>query len=269
MGSDGRGGGASEYVPELDGMRAVAIWLVLLYHMNIPGSALGWVGVQVFFALSGFLITRILLGSRSERLGPYAGRFLIRRTLRIFPLYYLYLVVNFVVYRQGHHYWYYAFYAQNFVQGDTSFQEVPGLLHHTWSLAVEEQFYLFWPFLVHALCLRRLRWLLFLLTVLPSVMRFVVFEYSGNPYLTLTLLPCQMDVLAFGALAALDLHEGRRPRVAVRILTVVLGLSGLALGLARSGYHSFALASTWVPGNPAFLFWIGVCMYWTIAPTSR
>jgi peptidoglycan/LPS O-acetylase OafA/YrhL len=252
---------ATEYVPELDGLRAVAIWLVFLYHAHVPGSALGWVGVQVFFALSGFLISRILLASRGGRLGPYVGRFLLRRTLRIFPLYYLYLVVNFAVFQQSQKYGYYAVYAQNVVQGVTAFQRVPGMLHHTWSLAVEEQFYLFWPFLVHALSLQRLRSVLVLLCISPSLIRFLVFAYSGNAFLTVALLPGQMDLLAFGALAALDLHEGRRVRGETGILVVGLGCAGIALGVARSGYQSFAWAPLWVPHNPAFLFWIGVCMY--------
>src|SRR5688572_2482796 len=86
------GGARPDRCPGLDGLRGIALLLVLGYHLNILGC--GWVGVQLFFVLSGFLITRILIEARSEHPPATAlGRFYVRRGLRIFPVFYLYLAV--------------------------------------------------------------------------------------------------------------------------------------------------------------------------------
>src|ERR1700691_4200678 len=97
------------YIPELDGLRALAVILVLLVHFGPQadiGSGLwklesvGWMGVDLFFVLSGFLITGILLDTREERF--YYRNFYIRRTLRIFPLYYFVLLVGTLVFIVWH-----------------------------------------------------------------------------------------------------------------------------------------------------------------------
>ncbi len=163
------------HVPVLDGLRGLAILLVLLHHFanvyapsawtrnawhRVVGS--GWCGVDLFFVLSGFLITGIL---HDARRGPgYFRNFYMRRVLRIFPLYYGVLAALFLAYPllAGSHQRFAALaehqpwlwlYAQNFkviLSGDW----VPCGMNHFWSLAVEEQFYLFWPFVVFA-CRRR------------------------------------------------------------------------------------------------------------------
>ena len=142
-------------VPGLDGIRALAVLLVVFYHLNLLG--LGWVGVQVFFVLSGFLITRLLLELRDGRaLGSYLRTFFGRRVLRIFPLYYLFLVVALLLSALAipsqagpvQHQWpYVATFTYNW-WGMTRFHEKTWFLDHLWSLAIEEQFYLLWPFLV-------------------------------------------------------------------------------------------------------------------------
>src|SRR4051812_48877983 len=85
--------GGRGYLRELDGLRAIAIGGVLAFHFELPGGAIGWTGVILFFALSGFLITRILLAAREE--AHYFRNFYIRRSLRIFPIYYLVVVFFF------------------------------------------------------------------------------------------------------------------------------------------------------------------------------
>ena len=143
----------------LDGLRAVAVMLVLLLHFGYLNG--GWIGVQLFFVLSGFLITGVLLADRDAPLGAYLRRFYWRRTLRIFPLYYGYLAVLAVAYAA----WEVPAgfsdnapalftYTYNFTRG-SDFHPSP-FFTHFWSLAVEEQFYLVWPFLVHALSRRAL-----------------------------------------------------------------------------------------------------------------
>jgi len=151
--------------PALDGLRGLAILLVYIFHYggglkstHLAGrlfgylSSAGWTGVELFFALSGFLITGILWNSTRE---PYSIRnFYARRVLRILPLYYAALVICAVVMLiQGHHQlrqlYLYAFFLQDLPRLADMALAVPTLpLHHFWSLAVEEQFYLIWPFLL-------------------------------------------------------------------------------------------------------------------------
>jgi peptidoglycan/LPS O-acetylase OafA/YrhL len=114
-----------QYIPELDGFRAVAVLAVILFHMKIPGFALGWLGVFLFFVISGFLITGILLDSKKNS-SHYFRNFYIRRILRIFPLYYLsilatiaiglYFKDKFELQDTG----YYLLYAQNYLLGETT-----------------------------------------------------------------------------------------------------------------------------------------------------
>ena len=85
------------YLPQLDGVRAIAVFMVMAYHF-IPGvdrvAPLGSIGVRLFFVLSGFLITRILLDARALPLGQAMAKFFIRRSLRILPLFYLVLLLS-------------------------------------------------------------------------------------------------------------------------------------------------------------------------------
>ena len=172
-----------KHILALDGLRGMAILGVILFHAaveyapsTLSGKALGavfnvgWGGVDLFFVLSGFLITGILLETRGT--AGFFRNFYARRTLRIFPLYYGVLFVIFVVlphYRpfdtpglqtiarnQG---WFWT-YLTNFgfiVHGSVFGNSDWLLLNHFWSLAVEEQFYLVWPLLVYLLSGRSLR----------------------------------------------------------------------------------------------------------------
>jgi peptidoglycan/LPS O-acetylase OafA/YrhL len=153
-------------IQNLDGVRGIAILLVVFFHLPMQsgwGGALpltlpfGWMGVQLFFVLSGFLITRILVSSKEQPLGAYLKRFYVRRTLRIFPLYYGYLLALWLVYAatslpaQLERYWpYLATFTWNWTRADATWEECNRFVH-LWSLSVEEQFYLVWPFLVFLL----------------------------------------------------------------------------------------------------------------------
>src|SRR5262245_41609925 len=141
-------------IPELDGLRGWAILLVLWAHFPFVqgveqvrhvamsvGS--GHFGVNVFFGLSGFLITRILIREKQE--GRFSmKRFYLKRTLRIFPIYYLTLLLV-VIFITARHAGWLALYMGNFV---FAFDLDPHPLRHTWSLAVEEHFYLIWPLIL-------------------------------------------------------------------------------------------------------------------------
>ncbi|MGB3153347.1 MAG: acyltransferase, partial [Chitinophagaceae bacterium] len=144
-----------KYYPALDGMRGIAILFVIFHHNFefISYSFFGWLGVDLFFVLSGFLITDILLNTLNQQ--NFLRNFYIRRVLRIFPLFYLailvflYLLPNIlttspdVSYYTKNQFWLWT-YLQNWL---FIFKEPYGdkILLHTWSLAVEEQFYIIWP----------------------------------------------------------------------------------------------------------------------------
>lgn len=144
---------ALSHMKQLDGLRAIAVLSVLYYHFYSNALPFGIMGVRLFFVLSGFLITGILLQCR--RLAETGGqsslftlrRFYIRRFLRIFPLFYLVLLVSAVINLQGFRdgLWWHAAYLSNvyFAAGGNA-----GATIHFWSLSVEEQFYLIWPWLI-------------------------------------------------------------------------------------------------------------------------
>jgi peptidoglycan/LPS O-acetylase OafA/YrhL len=147
---------ADRRIPSLDGLRAISILLVLVSHLagtrNFPISAsagnfwgLGEFGVVVFFVISGFLITGLLLDEVQRTNGISLGHFYFRRTLRIFPPYYAYLAIIGVASLAGviqlgpHDIAHTMTYTSNYHPGRSWF------VGHTWSLSVEEQFYLLWP----------------------------------------------------------------------------------------------------------------------------
>ncbi|WP_282041199.1 acyltransferase family protein [Winogradskyella flava] len=146
------------YNPKLDALRAIAVILVLFHHW-VPHNKIlnflpnGMMGVTLFFVLSGYLITSILFQSKSfssEPINRYKiiRIFMIRRILRIFPIYYItLLVLSFFDFEFLNNYWMYLVtYTQNFLFHRLN--EWPGEFSHLWTLAIEEQYYLFWPLLV-------------------------------------------------------------------------------------------------------------------------
>jgi len=267
-------------VPALDGIRAVAALMVMCLHFTtlegIPvglrkASLVGQTGVDLFFVLSGFLITRILLLSRTS--GTYFSHFYIRRALRILPLYYLFLVIYFFVRPWllgipqaplAHQVWAWLF-LENVPL------TFPGLVtdgpSHYWSLAVEEHFYLLWPLLVFFLARERLQAALWLFVLVPPLVRVVLlWQGVGVYYFTL----CRMDGLALGALAACLYRKermGSRALVLVgRALTIALVLALLAMFWKFSGSHAQWLQVVKLSFIPAFYF--GVMMFCLIDPAS-
>jgi peptidoglycan/LPS O-acetylase OafA/YrhL len=204
-----------KHIPELDGLRGIAIAMVLLLHtfshLGISSIAkvfqMGWAGVDLFFVLSGFLISRILLDAKGR--GGYFTNFYARRALRIWPLYYLivgfsYLVVPHMaaglrfdtsVYRWTT----YALYLQNlFHWGDFG----PWPLGVAWSLAIEEQFYLVWPLLIYILPARILKRVLISIAALVPAVRFLMLYLGSAPVAIYTATPFRLDSLAIGSLIA-------------------------------------------------------------------
>lgn len=239
---------APERILALDGLRGVAILLVLLMHAGFPGIAidssvsapllhgylwvalLGWCGVDVFFVLSGFLITGILV--RAKGSPHYFRDFYARRALRIFPLYYLALLLVFVVLPRPaaapDEAWASCLYVQNWLYGTRGAFSDPARTI-TWSLAIEEQFYLLWPALVLWTSARWLRRLCVAILVGAIALRAALLLGGAEHVYFLT--PCRLDALAAGALLAVvplpTKHFGQ--------LAALAGAAGLAAVAAYAG----------------------------------
>ena len=235
-----------EHIPELDGMRGLAIASVLVLHtfggaaIPVVGrlSRLGWAGVDLFFVLSGFLITRILLNARTEP--DYYKNFYARRALRILPLYYVVLCLGFIAGAAlpppfGFNFGWsdvlaHVVFLQNWATRD-HFGFWP--IQVGWSLAIEEQFYLIWPLIVRSLAPQTLRSLLLVVLCASPVARVFALADGVPPITVYLMTPFRLDGLAVGALVAVSgsalvpnqLARARRSGAAI----VTLSLGALAL----------------------------------------
>ncbi len=243
-------------MPGLDVLRGIAVLSVFCFHglkWDLPLNAwtephvrqmgqvvsFGWLGVNLFFVLSGFLITGILLDTRTKK--NYWSSFYLRRFLRIAPLY---LVVLAILKFALNCTWAYVllclFYLANF---SLEFR-IPGPTYGPlWSLAVEEQFYLVWPYLVRRLRLGALAALCVVGIVLSPALRAISVLNSnilGNPYIT-TWLIC--DNLFYGALLAIFLRTAAATERRVAQLTVLSGGLGAVLLAAGFSFHLLSRSS--------------------------
>jgi peptidoglycan/LPS O-acetylase OafA/YrhL len=248
----------------LDGVRGLAVLIVVIHNsawiagesehflLKLANSiaATGWIGVQIFFVLSGFLITGILLDTKGRP--QFFHSFYLRRILRIFPLYYTVIALTILVapllawstewaesIRHSHR-WAYWLYVQNWVTTSRGIDA----LSHTWSLAVEEQFYLVWPLIVWLVGRRGLT-------------RLCLVAMVGTPFIRLTLRLSGMDqgtayvftiarwdALAAGALVALLVRDdsGRKLLGRWRGRSAVLaGIGVVAVVTVERSFHSFDL----------------------------
>lgn len=222
------------YIPELDGIRALAAFLVMLTHWPNVFLSLkfGWIGVNIFFVLSGFLITRILVSEKEQPLKNYLKQFYFKRSLRIFPLYYAFIIgglITFAVltfffpsllqqemWKSGYETitkdfaWYFT-YAYNIKINLRYFFEWKDssnyFFGHLWSLALEEQFYLIFPFIVYFASLKNLKRIVLALIIICPLIRLWAAVYGhqlvndsywfGELFYSNTFL--QADALAWGA----------------------------------------------------------------------
>jgi peptidoglycan/LPS O-acetylase OafA/YrhL len=223
---------------ELDGLRGVAAMMVLLQHLAIRfcnGFEVGTVAVRVFFVLSGFLITGILLDSRRkieigrQSLGRGVGRFYFRRFLRLIPVLYLAVIVSALLnLGQARHSWPWDLtYLSNFYAVR---EHTLGLgTGHFWTLAIEEQFYLFWPWII--LFIPRRHMMGFLLAVILSapLFRIAMMLTHRGPMWYLCLPPGSLDALGLGALLACARLDGARKEPMIRRLEKIGWIVGLPL----------------------------------------
>lgn len=205
-----------KYIPELDSFRALAVIMVIVGHW-LPFSTsythlLGLTGVVMFFTLSGYLITRILLSQREQSENGLLSKktvfknFYVRRMLRIFPIYYLYIFFLFLIPDitgttiKTDFFWYFTYLGNfyNHLTGNSNF-----ILGHTWSLAVEEQFYLVWPFVILFVNKHVLPYIMACMVIFTLIFRFTMLHYlSPHPEFVFTLPPSSFDAFGLGALLA-------------------------------------------------------------------
>jgi peptidoglycan/LPS O-acetylase OafA/YrhL len=243
------------HIPAIDGVRGVAVLGVMASHLFYFSAStssqrfvqsvleFGATGVDIFFVLSGFLITGILYDSLCE--GRYFQKFYARRTLRIFPLYYGVLFVALMTTLfQGKHYHRellsLALYVQNthwIAVPISMYAGPPGLpLQHFWSLAVEEQFYLVWPLLIYLL--RRPRPILMACAagaLLCFVLRFAM-SLEGAPYLAINgTTACHLDTLLGGGALAMLLRGPWHDRILAKAGWLFAVCAGLSIVFDRCG----------------------------------
>jgi len=245
------------FIPALDGLRGIAILLVLLHHMTLyrPDQGVdrwiavmplsGWIGVDLFFVLSGFLITGILLDTRTSR--NYYSSFYARRALRIFPLYYLCLVIGLVLLPMlpelhrvivGPYpvppklpYW---LYLTNFSIADRGM--VHGWLDVAWSLAIEEQFYIVWAIVVYFCAPRYLGILCVAMLIFGPLARTSAISKGMEPEDIYVITLFRLDGLAMGSLLAWAQREATLPSSAKTIAAVALAsLGGMVAIIVTSG----------------------------------
>jgi peptidoglycan/LPS O-acetylase OafA/YrhL len=280
-------------IPELDGLRGIAIVLVLVWHyfVEIKGNESNetvhfmktlffnsWSGVDLFFVLSGFLIGGILIDHKGSK--NYFKAFYTRRAFRILPIY-MFLValvwscsVNLdwsdtpalkTLFANSFSLWSFPFFLQNFFMAASGFGAIS--LGITWSLAIEEQFYLVLPLVILFVNKRRLPFFCLLFVAMAPVIRSLVALNEIGKVSFFVLLPCRMDSLLLGVLGA---WIYRRPSMMERMkeniayLYAALGVFGagiLVFSIAQIGNGTLAMLSfgyTWIALS--YLLLIFVCL---------
>jgi len=228
-------------LPQLDAIRGVAILLVIFHNQGTKYPSLhlgtlfanGWMGVDLFFVLSGFLITGILLDTKHSE--NYFKNFYVRRCLRIWPLYYSVILFMFVIvpflrpseaqahalFERSSPWWSYLLFLQNFLVSNPT--GAAASLGVTWSLAIEEQFYIVWPWVVRYCSATQLRRIAVGVMCLSPALRLSVSVYGVDLYSNTF---CRLDGLMAGALLALLVRsEGFAPPKFLRPAGIVLAIA--------------------------------------------
>lgn len=257
------------HYPQLDGLRGWAIILVMAYHFGLehrahanPGflldlSQIGWAGVDVFFVLSGFLITTILVETKNST--GYIKNFLARRFLRIWPLYYACLILFFIILpifattlpeglesMRDKQIWFWTYLANWLFTLEGGFNQTSG--GYFWSLAVEEQFYLVWPFVVLFVSEAKLLRIAFLLLTGSLSLRLILLVAGFAPGALYTNTFTHLDGLAVGACIAVCWRNVAWRESIKELARYILPFSLLGLLIVR-----------WIDGS-----WV----FWTIGMAS-
>lgn len=241
------------YFPGIDGLRGLAILSVMTYHFfdsrftidqraswDFNPVRFGWVGVDLFFVISGFLITLILVSQKKRP--HYFRNFFFRRTLRIFPLYFGFLFLFFTLpvllglkmpaswdklSTRQEFFWFYL--ADLYTFWFNSWPEFS--LSHFWSLGIEEKFYLFWPFVIYAFSTKAMKIICALLFFISIFSKILMLGYHENGVLVNYTFPfCRLEGLVSGSYLALLFWEGKRTFNLNQYFLIALSL-GVYLGI--------------------------------------
>ena len=276
-----------EHIAWLDGVRGIAIALVMVFHFELLArrdgaiawdavgrrfTNFGWAGVDLFFILSGFLITGILADARNS--SNRFRNFYARRALRIAPLYVAFLAGLFIVlpalhapsndqYQQLRHgqAWFWLYLTNVWILLRNGVDASLFGTGHLWSLSVEEQFYLVWPAVVF-FCTRRTALAVCGIAMIDApILRLAMHATDVGNYAIYTFTPARMDALAAGAAIALLLRTERGPRLLAAAARPVALLSAVYLvaligwlGTADNLTSGMELAGL----TPVLLLWAGV-----------
>ncbi len=269
------------HYPALDGLRGVAILLVVIYHNFgfISQSYFGWLGVDLFFVLSGFLITDILLRTVNEP--KFLSNFYMRRVLRIFPLYYASLLLFLFIVApltsdkiEWDYYQENQIYLWTYLQNWLYIFKEPGsaaILNHYWSLAVEEQFYIFWPLVI--LLLKKPKYLLAFIGILliaVIIFRFVLWFYQVEDLAYYNLYTfTRIDGICIGCMVALLMRMNMH---FIRNYTflIVLVFAAVNFGfyfINRENNYSFPYIA--LVGYTTFAMILGLLVYEAVTRETR
>ncbi len=173
-----------KYIKSLDGLRGIAVLLVLFYHWNggdfgTINIELGTIGVYLFFVLSGFLISTILLQEDQLPSSKKIKIFYLKRALRILPIYYLFIAILFLIDYDSvrNNLFYYLLHIQNFL---FTLTEVNQHITHLWSLAVEEQFYLFWPLILLMIKPKYVDYIAYFIILFTPICNLIYFAFNDS-----------------------------------------------------------------------------------------
>lgn len=253
-------------LPILDGLRGLAILSVLIYHqLIIKGETslsiswqriaeCGWLGVDLFFVLSGYLITGILWNTKTKP--HYFRNFYMRRVLRIFPLYYLYLIIVFIILpplfsslvpelKEVHKTaWWHVFYVSNILI--MMKQWGYGIFNVLWTLSIEEQFYIFWPLIVFLLPRKKLIQFCVASVITTILLRVSLIGFDVHRVLIYVFTLCRIDSLLLGALTAL-LLDGSPPLkehiLKIRLVWALSLFANVGILCFSSSQYSFLMQS--------------------------
>lgn len=266
-------------VKALDGLRGLAILLVMLFHTGLLDA--GWMGVNLFFVLSGFLITKVLLPWTNRDLGFYLKRFWWRRSLRIFPLYYTFIAIVLIIFaftalpnNTLNELPYLLTYSINF-RGLFTLHRDSEFFNFIWSLCVEEQFYLVWPIVVFLSNRKNLGRIALVILILSPLIRFGLGEFWAEAHGTrlgiggaMYILPfTQLDGFMIGAFLAVSGHlipaSWIKPWFALSSLLFVIS-GGLCYWALRENGRELHWSSLGFP-IASWALWMYVWLYSLLA----